>query len=248
MKTILFAARGTLLFLFVLSLAAEAAEVKFFAGGGFRSVMTELAPAFERATGHKVVATWDSTGGLQKRINAGESFDVLFIGPEIVDGFIKQGKIVPGTRAEVARAGLGVAVRAGSPKPDISSADAFKRALVNAKSVAYVGEGQSGVYFVELLGRLGIAEEVKPKLKAKGVADVMQAGASGEADLVVYLIPAILADRSVDLVGPLPADIQTYIVFATGLSAAAAEPIGGKALIDFLRSDAATAVLKAKGW
>ena len=83
MKTILFAARGTLLFLFVLSLAAEAAEVKFFAGGGFRSVMTELAPAFERATGHKVVATWDSTGGLQKRINAGESFDVLFIGPEI---------------------------------------------------------------------------------------------------------------------------------------------------------------------
>src|SRR6266850_771400 len=248
MKIGLLAARGTLMFLFGLSLAAEAADVKFFAGGGFRSVMTELAPAFERATGHKVVPTWDSAGGLQKRINAGESFDVLFIGPEIVDGFIKQGKIVPGTRTNVARAGLGVAVRAGSPKPDIGSADAFKRALVSAKSVAYVGEGMSGVYFVELLGRLGIAEEMKPKLKPKGVADVIKAGASGEADLVVYLIPAILADRSVDLVGPLPADIQTYIVLATGLSATATEPGAGKALIDFLRSDAATTVIKAKGW
>src|SRR5882672_2463315 len=98
MKTRLFAARGTLLFLFALSPAAEAADVKFFAGGGFKSAMTELAPVFERATGHKVVPTWDSAGGLQKRINAGESFDVLFIGPEIVDDFIKQGKIVPGTR------------------------------------------------------------------------------------------------------------------------------------------------------
>lgn len=250
MKTGLLAAtaKGALLFLFAQSLAAEAADVKFFAGGGFRSVMNELAPVFERTTGHKVVATWDSAGGLQRRINAGESFDVLFIGPEIVDAFIKQGKIVPGTRADVARAGLGVAVRAGTPKPDISSADAFKRALVNVKSVAYVGEGMSGVYFLDLLDRLGIAEQMKPKLKPKGVADVVKAGVSGESELVVYLIPAILADRGVDLVGPLPADIQTYIILATGLSAAANEPEAGKALINFLRSDAATPVIKAKGW
>lgn len=234
--------------LFAQSLAAQAAEIKFFAGGGFRSVMNELAPVFEGATGHKVAATWDSAGGLQRRINAGESFDVLFIGPEIVDAFIKQGKIVPGTRADAARAGLGVAVRAGAPKPDISSADAFKRALVSVNSVAYVGEGMSGVYFVGLLDRLGIAEQMKPRLKPKGVADVIKAGASGEADLVVYLIPALLADRGVDLVGPLPADIQTYIVLATGLSAAATEPDGGKALINFLRSDAAAKVIKAKGW
>ena len=242
------AAKIAFLFLLAQSLAAQAAEVKFFAGGGFRSVMNELAPVFERTTGHKVVATFDSAGGLERRIKAGESFDVLLIGPELVDPLIKQGKIVSGTNMNVARAGLGVAVRAGTPKPDISSVDAFKRVLVNVKSVSYVGEGHSGTYFVGLLDRLGIAEQVKPKLKPKGVSDVVKVGASGEVDLVVYLIPGILADRGVELVGPLPAEIQTYIVLTTGLSAAATEPEAGKALIKFLTSEAATPVIKAKGW
>ena len=141
-----------------------------------------------------------------------------------------------------------MAVKAGSPKPDISSVDAFKRALVNAKSVAYVGEGHSGQYFVGLLDRLGIAEPMKPKLMPKGVADVVKAGASGEAELVVYVIPGILADRGVELVGPLPAEIQSYVSLTAALSATAKEPEAGKALITFLTSDAATPVIKAKGW
>lgn len=163
-----FAAIAAFLFLFAQGVTAQAAEVKLFAGGGFKSVMSELAPVFERATGNKVVATFDSAGGLERRIKAGESFDVLLIGPSTIDEL--WGKIAPAPRANVARAGLGVAVKAGTPKPDISSVDAFKRALVNAKSVAYVGEGHSGEYFRGMLDRLGIAEQMKPKLKPVGTA------------------------------------------------------------------------------
>ncbi|HEV1999989.1 MAG TPA: molybdate ABC transporter substrate-binding protein [Xanthobacteraceae bacterium] len=250
MKIGALAATAKVAFLFLLAqgLAAEAADVQLFSGGGFRSVVTELAPAFERATGHKVVATFDSTGGFERRIKAGESFDVVLIGPEVVDSLIKEGKVVSGTNANVARGGLGVAVKAGNPKPDIGSVDAFKRALLNAKSVAYVGEGHSGQYFLAMLGRLGIAEQMKPKLKPQVVADVLKAGASGEADLVVYIVPAILADRSVELVGPFPAEIQSYVVLATGLSANAKEPEAAKSLIRFLGSEAAAPVIKARGW
>ena len=201
---------------------------------------------FERATGHKVVATFDSNDGLERRIKAGESFDVLLIGTPTFD--VLGGKIAPAPRVVVGRAGLGVAVRAGTPKPDITSVDAFKRALLGAKSVSYVGDGLSGVYFVALLDRLGIAEPMKPKLKPTGVANVVKAVASGEADLVVHVIPGILAERGVELVGPLPAEIQSYIDLTAGLSAAAKEPEAGKALITFLTSDAAIPVIKAKGW
>lgn len=248
MKTGLFAAivRGAFLLLFAQSFAAQAAEVKVFSGGGFRSVMTELAPVFERTTGHKVVATFDSNDGLERRIKAGESFDVLLIGTPTFD--VLGDRIAREPRAIVGRAGLGVAVRAGTPKPDISSADALKRALLGANSVSYVGDGLSGVLFMGLLNRLGIAEPMKPKLKPTGVANVAKAVASGEADLVVHVIPGILAERGVELVGPVPAEIQSYIDLTAGLNAAAKEPEAGKALIDFLRSDAATPVIKAKGW
>ena len=234
------------LLLFAQSLAAQAAEVKVFSGGGFRSVMTELVPVFERTTGHKVVATFDSNDGLERRIKAGESFDVLLIGTPTFD--VLGDKIARGPRVVVGRAGLGVAVRAGTPRPDITSADALRRALLGANSVSYVGDGLSGVLFVALLDRLGIAEPMKPKLKPTGVANVAKAAASGEADLVVHVIPGILAERGVELVGPVPAEIQSYIDLTAGLSAAAKEPEAGKALITFLTSDASIPVIKAKGW
>jgi molybdate transport system substrate-binding protein len=248
MKIGALAATAKLAFVFLLgqSLAAQTADVQFFAGGGFRSVMNELAPAFERTTGHKVVTTFDSAGGLEWRIKAGESFDVLLIGASTFDAL--GDKITPALRVDVARAGLGVAVRAGAPKPDIGSVDAVKRALVNAKSVAYVGEGHSGQYFIEMLGRLGIGEQMQPKLKPMAVADVVKAGASGEAELVVYVIPGILPDRGVELIGPLPAEIQSYVNLTAAVSTAAKEPEAAKALIAFLQSDAATQVIKAKGW
>lgn len=239
-------AKVAFLFLLAQSLAAQAAEVKVFSGGGFRSVVTELAPVFERTTGHKVVATFDSNDGLERRIKAGESFDVLLIGTPTFD--VLGDKIARAPRVVVGRAGLGVAVRAGTPRPDITSADALKRALLGANSVSYVGDGLSGVLFVALLDRLGIAEPMKPKLKPTGVANVVKAVASGEADLVVHVIPGILAERGVELVGPVPAEIQSYIDLTAGLSAAPKEPEAGKALITFLTSDAAIPVIKAKGW
>ena len=235
-----------LLFLLIQGLAAHAAEVRVFSGGGFRSVMTEVAPLFERTSGHKVVITFDSNDGLERRIKAGESFDVLLIGTPTFA--VLGDRIVPAPRTVVGRAGLGVAVRAGTPKPDITSADALKRALLGVNSVSHVGDGLSGVLFLALLDRLGIAEAMKPKLKPTAVANVAKAVASGEADMMVHVMPQILAERSVELVGPLPAEIQSYIDLTAGLGAAAKEPEAGKSLIAFLTSDVAIPVIKAKGW
>jgi molybdate transport system substrate-binding protein len=248
MKNGVVAATAKVAFLLLLgqSLAAQAAEVKIFSGGGFTSVMTELAPLFEATTGHKVAVTFDSNDGFERRIKAGESFEVLILGAPTFK--VLGDRITPAPRVLVGRAGLGVAVRAGTPKPDITSADALKRTLLGAKSVSYVGDGLSGVLFLGLLDRLGIAEPMKPKLKPTAVANVAKAVANGDADLVVHNIPGILADPGVELVGPVPAELQSYIDLTAGLSAAAKEPEAGKAFIAFLTSDAAVKVIRAKGW
>ncbi|MDQ2953336.1 MAG: substrate-binding domain-containing protein [Pseudomonadota bacterium] len=248
MKISVLAATAKVAFLFLLaqSFAGQAAEVTVFSGGGLRSAMTELAPMFERTIGHKVVVTFDSNDGLERRIKAGESFDVLLIGAPT---FALLGdKIAPAPRVLVGRAGLGVGVRAGASKPDIASVDSLKRALLGANSVSHVGDGQSGVLFLALLDRLGIAEPMKPKLKPTTVANVVKAVASGEADLVVHNAPQILAEPGVELVGAIPAEIRSTIDATAGLSAAAKEPEAGKAFIAFLTSDPAMAVIKAKGW
>jgi molybdate transport system substrate-binding protein len=240
------AARAALSLLFAQGLATQAAEVRVFSGGGFTSVMTEVVPAFERTTGHKVVTTFGSNDVLERRIKAGESFDVLLIGTPTFD--VLGDRIARAPRVIVGRAGLGVAVRADTPKPDITSVDALRRTLLGANSVSYVGDGLSGVLFMALLDRLGIAEPMKPKLRPTSVANVAKAVASGEADLVVHVAPGILAERGVELVGPEPADIQSYIELTAGLNAAAKETEAAKAFITFLTSDAAIPVIKAKGW
>ena len=240
-------AKVALLVLFAHSPVARAAEVKLLAGGGFMSVMNEIAPQFERTSGHKLVASFESTGALRRQVNAGESFDVLLIGGELIEELVKAGKIASGTRVDVARAGLGVAVRAGAPKPDVSSVDAFKRALVDAKTVSYLGEGTGGARFLALLERFGIAEQMKPKLRPLEIATVVKVVASGEVELTVDLIPRILAERGVELAGPLPTEIQSYSGFSAAFSAAIKEPEAAKALITFLKSDAAVSVIKAKG-
>jgi molybdate transport system substrate-binding protein len=239
-------AKAAFLFLLAQGLVAQAAEIKVFSGGGFRSVMTEVTPMFEGASGHKLVVTYDANDGLERRIKAGESFDVLLIGAPTFA--VLGDKVAPAPRVLIGRAGLGVAVRAGAPKPDIASVDSLKRALLGANSVSYVGDGLSGVLFLAALDRLGIAEPIKPKLKPTTVANVVKAVASGEADLVVHNIPGILADRGVELVGPLPAEVQSTIDATAGLSAAAKEAEAGKEFITFLTSEAAVPVIKAKGW
>lgn len=183
---------------------------------------------------------------MKREIDAGETFDVAISVTSGVDDLIKEGKIVAATRAAVAYAGLGVGLRAGAPKPDISSVDAVKRTLLNAKSVAHSAEGASVAIFRALLERIGIAEGMKPKLKPMA-GTASQSLASGEAEIVVLFVPTIVDAPGVELVGLFPSELQTYISFAAGIGTGAKEPEAAQALIKFLTSPAAVAVIKAKG-
>lgn len=226
---------------------AHATEIEVLSGTGPRSAVRELVAQFERATGHKVAVRFDVNAGVKRRIEAGEPFDAAILNPEVLDDLIRQGKVAAALRAAIGRSGVGVAVRAGAPKPDISSVEAFRRTLLNAKSVAFPEEGASGVYFVTLLRRLGIADDMKPKLRPMPASDTAEIVARGEADMVVVVMPRISDVPGVDVVGPLPAELQTHIGFAAGVSANAKEPEGAKALIQFLTAPAAAPTLRAKG-
>ena len=245
-RSFLAAAKIGFALLLVQGLAAEAAEGKLIAGVAMRPVMGELGPQFERAMGHKLVIWYGHAGSIPRRIKAGEAFDLLVSGSLGLDEYTKQGKIAADTRTGIARVGMGVGARAGAPKPDISSVDAFKRALLNAKSVTYNPEGAPGIHLAGVLERLGIAQQMKAKTKpvAKGV---VQAVADGEAELGFAFTNEVLSVRGAELVGPFPPELQRYTLFTAGVATAAKQPEAAKALIKFLRSPAAVAVIKAKG-
>jgi molybdate transport system substrate-binding protein len=232
--------------LLLASSAVQAAEIKVLSGNGPRAAVRELCAQFERATGHKIDLRLGVNVEVKNKIDAGEPFDVVIGNPPIIDALIKDGAVV-GPRADFGRAGLGVAVRAGAPKPDIATVDAFKRALLAAKAVAFPGKGASGVYFVGLLDRMGIRDEMNSKLKPMEAEDTVEVVARGEADMVVVVATRIVDVDGVDPVGPIPEELQTKIGFAAGLSAAAKEPEAAKALIRFLAAPSAAATLKAKG-
>ena len=164
----------------------------------------------------------------------------------MADDLIKQGKILAATRTDVARGGIGIAVRAGAPKPDIGSVEALKRALLDAKSITYAREGGSGIYFAGLLERLGMAEAMRAKTKF-GTGNVAELVARGDAEMAVQLITELIAVRGVELVGPLPAEVQNYIVLTAGVGAQAKEPGLAKAFLQFLTAPAAVPVIKSKG-
>jgi molybdate transport system substrate-binding protein len=227
-------------------LTAEAAEVTLISAATIRPVIKEIGSQFERETGHTLVIKYVAGPAVKRAIDAGETFDLAISATPVIDALIKEGQIVASTRADVAYAGLGVGVRAGAPRTDISSVDAFKRALLNAKSVAHSGEGASGVYFKGLLERLGIAEAMKPKLKPMAADRIAQAVPSGEAEMIVVTI-SVVGAYGAELVGPLPPELQFYNRFATGIGAHAKETEGAKALVKFLTSPRAVAVIKAKG-
>lgn len=240
------AAKIGFMILLAQGLAAEAAEVKLIAGAALSAVMGELGPQFERATGHNLVIWYGISGTTKRRMAAGEAFDLAVIGG--LDDYIKQGKIAAGTRTEIARVGMGVGVRAGAPKPDIGSVDAFKRALLNAKSVTYLPEGVAGKHLARVLERLGISEQMKAKTKPQqGVKGLAQAVAGGEAELGFAPTNQLLSFSGVELVGPFPPELQDYALFTAGVGTAAEQPEAAKALIKFLTSPAATAVIRAKG-
>jgi molybdate transport system substrate-binding protein len=227
--------------------AAPAADIKVLSGNGARAAVSALLIQFEHATGHKISLRFEVNADLETKIEAGETFDVAVLNPPVIDALIKAGKIVPGSRADIGQAGLGVAVRSGAPKPDISSIEAFKRTLLSAKAVAYPSKGASGRYFVSLLDRLGIAAGMKSRLRPMQAEDAVEVVARGEADMVVVVASRIYDVAGVDPVGPIPAELQTKIGFAAGLGVAAKEPDAGRALIRFLSAPGAAATLRAKG-
>ena len=207
-------------------------------------------PDFEKQTGHKVTVDNGTAGELKKRIEGGEVFDVAVITPGVVDDLIAQGKIAAGSRINLASVGVGVVVKEGAPKPDVSTVEAFKRALLAAKSVAYIDPasgGSSGIYVAGLLDKLGIAEQIKPKAKLQKGGHVSDLVKTGEAEIGIHQTSEIVGQAGVTLVGPLPKDIQNYTTYAVGLGSSAKQAEAAKAFIKVLTGPSAAAVLKATG-
>jgi len=229
---------------------AAAAEIKVLTAGAMKSVVLALQSGFEAASGHRLVVDNDTAGGLLKRIEAGEAFDMAIITPSAIDSLIGKGKVVDGSRVAIARVGVGVAVKDGAPKPDLSSVDAFKRALLSATTVAYIDPasgGSSGIYVAGLLKKLGIADEIKPKERLQAGGYVAEKVAKGEAEIAIHQISEILPVKGVTLAGPLPEEIQNYTVYAAGLSATSGDPKAAQAWIDYLKGPAASAAIESRG-
>jgi molybdate transport system substrate-binding protein len=225
----------------------QAADINVLASNALKEAYLELVPGFEKATEHKVATTWAGTNDIKKRMAAGETYDLVIMAGPALDELIKQGKIVPGSRVDLAKSGVGVAVRAGAPKPDISSGDALKRALLAAKSIAY-SSGPSGVYMEGLFRRLGIADEIKPKLKQTQPGNpVGEVIARGEAEIGFQQVSELLPIAGLDYIGPLPPDIQHITVFSGGIHTGAKQPDAAKALVKFITAPAAVPVIKKKG-
>jgi molybdate transport system substrate-binding protein len=231
--------------------SASAADIKILTAGAMRGVLIELVPQFEKDTGHKVTLDNATAGTLAKRIEDGEAFDVAVITPKVIDDLAKKGRIAPESRMDVAKVGIGVAVKDGAPLPDIASVDAFKRMLLGARSVAYIDPksgGSSGIYFDNLLDRLGIAGEIRPKARLKQGGYVAELVASGEAEVAVHQISEIVPVKGVVLVGPLPAEIQNFTTYTAAIGTQANDTAAAKALIDRLTTSIfARAVMKLKG-
>ena len=236
-----------LMILLTQGVAVQAAEVKVLCASAMRSVMKELGPRFERETGNKLVIQFDVVGALKRQIDAGEGFDVAILTTPLINDAFKEGKIAAGTRADVARSGLGVIARTGVPKPDISSAEAFKRTLLNAKSISYAKEGATAIYLESLFKRLGITEQMKAKTKFPPAGRGVQLVADGETELMLMAISTFEPAPGAELLGPLPPELQSYVGYSAGVGITAKEGAAGKALINFLKAPAAVPVLKAKG-
>jgi molybdate transport system substrate-binding protein len=229
---------------------AQAAEVKVLTTGAMKAVVLELVPQFEKETGHKVIIENDTAGGVTRRVEGGEAVDLVVNTPNGLTELATKGKVVATSRANVARVGIGVVVKEGAPVPDISSVEAFKRALLAAKSVAYIDPtsgGSSGIYLSGLFEKLGIAAEIKPKAKLKQGGYVAELIANGEAELGLHQISEILPVKGVKLVGPLPAEVQNYTSYAAAVTTSAKQPDAAQALIKLLTGPAADSVLKARG-
>jgi molybdate transport system substrate-binding protein len=233
--------------LMVCSASVEAAEITLLSTPTLKTTLEKIAPQFERRSGHKLNATYATSAVHRRSIEAGAAFDLAILVPASMNALIQQGKIDAATRTDISRSAVGVAIRQGAPKPDLASVDAFKRTLLEARSISYSGEGASGIYFTGLLDRLGIAADVKPKLKPLPSEGAVEPVAKGEIDIAVITIANILAVPGAQLAGLLPPELQNYTVYTAGVGTQAKEVEAAKALIALLMAPETTPLIEAAG-
>ena len=223
------------------------AELKVLSSHAVEEVLRALTPQFARASGRRLAIRYDPANALKRVIEGGAAFDVAIVTRPVIDELAGQGLVLRETCRDIARCGLGVAVRAGAPKPDIATPDAFKRALLAARSVVRSREGASGGYFEKLLERLGIADVLRGKIVLGPSGRVAEMVARGEAELAVQQIPELLPVEGVDFAGPFPNALQLYTIFSAGVGAAASDRAAATALVEALAAPSAAALFTAKG-
>jgi molybdate transport system substrate-binding protein len=227
---------------------AQAAEIRMLVSNAVKTSLEVLAPQFEKAGEHKLVITFGASSELKTEIDKGAAFDVAILTPAAIDVLAKDGKVSASGRADIARASFGLAVRKGALRPDIGTVEGFKVALLKANSIAYVEAGAGSPYFKSLLERLGIADQIRPKLKPQPTSNpAAKAVANGDAELGITAISEILPYAGAEVAGPLPAEIQFYSVSTGAVAANSKVGEAARAVIKFLTTPAAAAVLKAKG-
>jgi molybdate transport system substrate-binding protein len=225
----------------------HAAELKVLAGGSLTGVLTELGPQFERASGHKLIIHFDTTPNLIKLATSGEPFDAGVVPIDVFKNDAAKARFTPGPLIQFARVGYGVAVRAGAPKPDVSTTESFKKTLLDAKSITFLPASAAGAYILKMFERLGIDEAMKAKTKAQTApGQIVPAVINGDADLAVF-VNNVLTAPGVEIAGPFPAELQQELIFPAAVAADTKESAAAKAFIDFLTSPAAASAIKAKG-
>ncbi len=223
----------------------HAAELKVLAGGSLRSVLTELGPQFERASGHKLAIHFDTTPNLIKLATSGDPFDMGVVPIDVFNNDAARARFQPSV--EFARVGYGVAVREGAAKPDISTVEAFKKTLLDAKSITFVPASAAGAYILKVFDRLGIDQAMKAKTVVQDQpTGIVPAVVRGDAELAVF-VNNVLTAPDVEIVGPFPAQIQHELIYPAAIAVEAKEPLAARAFIDFLTSPAAASIIKAKG-
>ena len=224
----------------------KASELQLIAGGSLAGLFKQLGPQFEQASGHTLSIHFDSTPNIISRINAGTPFDVVVVPADVFKDATAKSHLADPT-INIARVGFGVIVRQGAPKPDLSTSDSFKKALLAASSVASVPASAAGAYITKVYERLGIAEEMKAKTKVQAAPTaIATAVAKGEAELGVFLTNVFNAP-GIELAGPFPGDLQQELVFPAAVAGGAKEAAAAKQLIDFLKTPAAASAIKAVG-
>jgi molybdate transport system substrate-binding protein len=232
--------------LFLVTAQARAADIRVLSSTALRGVLDGLAPQFEKATGNKLVLTIGPAAAMKAKIDDGAAFDVAIVTPPLLDALAASGKVDAATRAVIARSALAVSVRAGAPKPDVTTAEALRRTLLDAKSIGLTGQGASRAGVEAMIAKLGVGDAVKPKIKLL-TTSAPEAVADGEVDVAFSPVSEVLAVSGAQLAGTVPPDYQSYLILSGAVAAASPNAEAAKALIRFLTAPTALPVLKARG-